>query len=132
MESLDLAGMSTTQHKFPCSGCGSCCKRAFVLRDWFAEHDIEINADGSCEHLTADNRCRIYDTRPSFCRVGNAKPADMPIEEYWIATARVCNAWMDQDGVPAELRIDESAIRSTGNAERMVRQEEEIRDSPKS
>lgn len=132
MESLGLGGMSSTQHKFPCTACGSCCKRAFVLRDWFAEHGIEINADGSCEHLTADNRCRIYESRPSFCRVGNAKPEDMPIEEYWIATARVCNAWMDQDGVPVELRIDDSAIKGKCDAVRMVREESEERDSPKS
>ena len=81
------------------------------MRDMFAEEGIEINDDGSCEHLTSDNRCRIYESRPSFCRVGNAKPSDMPIEEYWIATARICNVWMDQDRVPVELRIDESAIR---------------------
>lgn len=114
--------MSTTPPKFPCSSCGSCCKRAFLLRDWFAQVGIEINEDGSCEHLDQDNRCRIYESRPSFCRVGNAKPADMPIEEYWIATARVCNAWMDQDGVPVELRIDDSAIKGQRDAIRMVRE----------
>lgn len=129
MDCLGLRGMSSTQHKFPCTGCGSCCKRAFVLRDWFAELGIEINADGSCEHLTADNRCRIYENRPTFCRVGYAKPADMPLEEYWVATARVCNAWMDQDRVPIELRIDESAIKGKCDAVRVVGEESEIRDS---
>lgn len=36
---------------FKCDGCGLCCKA--------------IN----CKHLTEDNKCSIYDTRPDICNV---------------------------------------------------------------
>lgn len=37
--------------KFKCDACGLCCKA--------------IN----CEHLTEDNKCAIYETRPMICNV---------------------------------------------------------------
>lgn len=36
---------------FKCDGCGLCCKSV------------------NCEHLTTDNKCSIYDTRPDICNV---------------------------------------------------------------
>ena len=37
--------------KFKCEKCGTCCRSV------------------KCEHLTDDNLCKIYDTRPTICRV---------------------------------------------------------------
>jgi len=80
------------------------------IRDYLSQHGIAVRDDGSCEHLTEKNDCAIYDRRPPVCRVGNARPRDVPIREYYALTARICNAWQEQDGVPVQLRVDEDLI----------------------
>lgn len=63
------------------SGCGACCRLDPALRG----EDLEsldaqqrrtylamVGADGWCIHFdTGARRCRIYDSRPDFCRVEN-------------------------------------------------------------
>ena len=62
------------------SGCGSCCRLDPNLRgEALAALDASqqatylamVGADGWCIHFdTGGCRCRIYDDRPDFCRVG--------------------------------------------------------------
>lgn len=50
---------------FPCTKCGACCRSIGGI------HEMSHLAlpDGSCKHLTVDNRCAIYERRPLACRV---------------------------------------------------------------
>ncbi len=63
------------------SGCGACCRldpaeRGEALDALSPEERTQylamVGADGWCIHFdTGGRRCRIYDERPSFCRVEN-------------------------------------------------------------
>ena len=50
---------------FPCSKCGACCHFIGMVGVL-----MELNrGDGVCRHLTADNLCAIYATRPDVCNI---------------------------------------------------------------
>lgn len=71
-----------------CSKCGKCCTSLFFtfpnlkLRqsdiEYYKYHNIDIEKFGRtgyrlkvnnrCEHLTKDNLCDIFETRPDVCR----------------------------------------------------------------
>jgi Fe-S-cluster containining protein len=53
-----------------CTQCGACC-RALRLGILAADtSELPIDDDGVCGNLDREtNLCRIYDTRPSCCRV---------------------------------------------------------------
>ena len=74
--------MACSRHSWQCiSGCGACCRldpsqRGEALDALNAEQRQQylamVGPDGWCIHFdTGGRRCRIYDTRPSFCRVEN-------------------------------------------------------------
>lgn len=70
---------------FSCSGCGACCRQVKrVHPDW------PTRVDGSCVHLTQDNRCDIYATRPRACRVDEARPHGLAVETWHRLNAEVC------------------------------------------
>lgn len=56
--------------RFKCDKCGLCCRclannpniKGTVLEKW-------DRGDGVCRHLTKDNLCDIYDSRPDICNV---------------------------------------------------------------
>ncbi len=63
---------------FPCTRCGACCRSVTFIPQlahmaW---------PDGACRHLTADNLCSIYETRPKLCRVDATCPVGMPLEQW--------------------------------------------------
>lgn len=67
--------------KFGCVGCGACCRSVFHIPGVFEE---PINPDGSCSHLTEDNMCDIYETRPRICRIDEYDLAALGLtKEVW-------------------------------------------------
>jgi Fe-S-cluster containining protein len=56
---------------FECSRCGACCRDVSSLPDPGA-YD---RGDGVCRHLTPENLCEIYASRPQVCRVDATRPA---------------------------------------------------------
>ena len=67
--------------------------------------DSMIAADGSCVHLVGD-RCSIYQTRPSVCRIDEMiERRGMDRQATYDANATICNAMMDEDGVDPSKRI---------------------------
>lgn len=63
---------------FPCSACGACCKRVDMVPAIIRGPVVVPGPNGDCIHLTADNKCDIYNTRPRRCRVDDIKPALIP------------------------------------------------------
>ena len=51
---------------FDCDRCGACCRN--IRLSVFYDEELD-RGDGVCKHLTADNLCEIYKTRPLFCNI---------------------------------------------------------------
>lgn len=51
---------------FNCDCCGVCCKN--IRHSIFYTEEFD-RGDGVCKHLTAENLCAIYATRPLFCNI---------------------------------------------------------------
>jgi len=97
--------------KFPCTSCGQCCRKIKTgletdynnavlneLRDQFPYKPLE---DGSCEMLTEDGLCSVYDTRPVFCDV--AKSALLSgytdLDAFYRTAAEYCNRAIIEGGL---------------------------------
>ena len=93
--------------KFICTGCGLCCRIVRKIKD-FPE---PIREDGSCVHLTQDNKCAIYGSRPDVCRLDKmaetqGKEMGMDRLNYYKYNNTLCNMIMDEAGVDSKLRIN--------------------------
>ncbi len=51
---------------FECDKCGACCKN--IRLSIFYKKELD-RGDGVCKHLTEENLCEIYSTRPIFCNL---------------------------------------------------------------
>ena len=91
---------------FPCSGCGACCRRVYAFsKEELGEWGLSTKKDGSCINLLDDNSCAIYETRPDICRVDvQAQNSGIDIKSYFTENIRICNQWMDEDGM-SHLKI---------------------------
>lgn len=112
--------------EFPCTGCGICCTKVGKLVDAvnfgiLEEEDFPYDhKDGRCEMLGEDNKCTIYDTRPTICSVEGMFETDIYDEllkinkttkkQYYIDDAIKCNQWMTEEGYKGDL-IDISKIK---------------------
>jgi len=64
---------------FPCTSCGECCRHVQsrltqtyddpILNDLMNRFPYKAREDGSCEMLTDDGLCSVYDHRPLVCNV---------------------------------------------------------------
>lgn len=92
---------------FPCSGCGACCRRiGWMDEQELAKHGLVADATGACVNLLPDNSCEIYEDRPDICRVNvQAKKADVDVDTFYRENIRLCNEWMDEDGM-SHLKIE--------------------------
>ena len=95
--------------KFPCTGCGGCCRLASAMRL------VPVNEEGICEHLRDDNKCAVYNNRPPNCRVDimfKKHKKDGTIQkkssrlDYYRKVREVCNKIMDDYNIPQEKRIE--------------------------
>jgi|LauGreDrversion4_2_1035121.scaffolds.fasta_scaffold614537_1 hypothetical protein len=106
------------------SGCGSCCRldpseREEALEALNPEQQAQylamVGDDGWCIHYdTGSCSCRIYDERPSFCRVQNlADLFDVPAEEANAFAIDCCRQQIrsEHGGRGMVMRRFEQAIR---------------------
>lgn len=92
---------------------------------WIAAAGL-THTNGRCDHLTPDNLCAIYSTRPKICRVEECVDLlGMPKREAFELTARQCNVWMDEDGADPSLRINLAALAAGGPVDAEPRREPE-------
>ena len=64
---------------YPCTGCGECCKRIGAILEGSWGHPVlgelverfpyKTREDGTCEMLTEDGRCSVYENRPLLCNI---------------------------------------------------------------
>lgn len=71
---------------FPCTQCGACCRSIAAVPE-LQGHD---RGDGVCRHLTSDNRCAVYETRPMVCRVNEQCPPAMQLGEWHRRNTAAC------------------------------------------
>lgn len=101
--------------KFPCSGCGCCCKRIdklLVNIDNLESPNKEIlhfpykHENGRCEKLGKNNECIIYENRPLVCNFEKFISAfDLNKEEVFEISMKSCNEMMEEDDIPKEFKI---------------------------
>lgn len=76
--------------KFDCKKCGQCCRKIWVT-GLLKEFE---NDKGECIHLTEDNLCDIYDSRPDVCNVEKMFELcfknTMTYDEYLCENYKVC------------------------------------------
>ena len=77
---------------FPCDKCGICCNHINEIPEL---HLYDLG-NGRCIHLTDNNLCDIYETRPDICNVEVLYMKkfcfDMSEDEYIKANVAGCNA----------------------------------------
>lgn len=104
--------------KFPCSGCGGCCKRVNKLSADYQELKIPIfdknsiyyfpykwDETGKCDMLI-DNKCSVYNNRPNVCNIEKMrKLLGEPKKQFYKQNIESCNQIMDEDNIPLSFRI---------------------------
>jgi Fe-S-cluster containining protein len=104
------------ESKFPCSGCGACCKRVDKLTSFSKGIGELYNVDlsfpfkfdetGRCEKLTDKNQCSVYEERPLICNIEElGKIFPLSKQGFFDLNKTQCNKIMDEDGIPIEFRI---------------------------
>ena len=88
---------------YPCTGCGECCKGIQAALDASHGHPViqelvrrfpyKTRDDGSCEMLTSDLKCSVYDTRPLLCNIKlGGKLLKLDEREWFKLNQDGCNA----------------------------------------
>lgn len=95
-------------NKFPCNGCGSCCKRIDIknIEDAGETFPYQV-VNGRCEKLSDDNKCTVYENRPDVCNIDfMITKFKMDREKAHKQTALLCNAFMASEGLTNFIKID--------------------------
>lgn len=105
--------------KFPCSGCGACCRKinVAVANSKMLSNMLEVelpfpygwDEKGVCEMLE-DNRCKVYETRPLLCRVDDLgklfkKKSILNKRKFHKLTARACNILIDEFKINKSFKV---------------------------
>ena len=102
---------------YPCTMCGACCKHVDVVvkhsevtdptSPFYFPH--RWDATGRCEHLSEENRCRIYSSRPLICNIDRiVTHLELDKAQFYRDNIKACNVMMELDGVEERYRIEES------------------------
>jgi uncharacterized protein len=101
---------------YPCSGCGACCRRidkaVNIIGISSKEPDSEFyfpftwDENGRCEMLTDDNKCSVYDNRPTICNIDKLfAMIAIDKETFYKMNIDACNKMMDDDNIDKKYRI---------------------------
>lgn len=96
-----------TYKTFPCTMCGCCCKRIGLLIEQGIDFPFKAREDGACEMLTEDNKCKVYDNRPTLCNIDAlAKLLHQDKKSFYRQNIKACNKMMENDKIPHEYKIN--------------------------
>lgn len=99
--------------KYPCSGCGACCRKVSLAVLGVGvqpkEHPLHFpykwDESGCCEMLVG-NQCSVYEDRPLMCRVDAVQPfVGMTKKKWYKLNVKACNSLMDKEKLDLNLRI---------------------------
>lgn len=102
--------------KFPCTGCGACCRRIHNLKDYSDKLALDNNMpeisfpyghnNGACEKLI-DNKCSVYEDRPLICNVDKMQEI-LKIDKsiFYKMNADVCNDFIKESGMDESFLIN--------------------------
>ena len=92
---------------FPCTQCGCCCRRIGEVIKKGIIFPYKTKEDGSCEMLTDDNKCKVYDSRPILCNISElGKTLGRDLDEFYRENIEICNRIMEEDNISIEFRIN--------------------------
>ncbi len=109
--------------EFNCTGCGSCCRYIGLVinnvqaleepfKTEFLNFPYSFKEDGSCENLTVDNKCLVYENRPNICNIDKIYElyyADkISKQEYYLKNARICNLFIKHFDLSDDFLVNES------------------------
>lgn len=103
-------------YNYPCTGCGACCHRigniveSWGLKDLSEDDEMHFphsyNDTGKCEMLDRDNKCLVYEDRPTICNVEKMFALmDIPRDTFYKLNINACNNMMDEDNIHLDYRI---------------------------
>ena len=95
---------------FPCTGCSECCKRVqsvletefdhLVMNELIRRFPYKTRMDGSCEMLTVEGRCSVYESRPLLCNVKlGGKLLKLDEMEWYRMNQLGCNSMIRDAGL---------------------------------
>lgn len=101
---------------YPCTSCTQCCRRIQAILDMSHEHPViqelvlrfpyKARVDGSCEMLTDDGKCSVYDTRPLLCNIKmGAKLLKMDEKDWYRLNRDGCNSMIKEAGLGDEYLV---------------------------
>lgn len=62
--------------------------------------------NGSCENITKDNLCKVYNNRPKICQLQtSAEMLGIPVVEMFIANMKECNKVIERSGRKDEIGL---------------------------
>jgi hypothetical protein len=95
---------------FGCTSCGACCRRLGLIINEIKKTGFpyNVNEKGHCEKLNENNKCTVYENRPDICRIDKKYGiSEMTQKEYYLANAKLCNKWMEEDKIDERFKINE-------------------------
>lgn len=101
---------------YPCTGCGECCKRVQTILEGSYDDPIfeelvrrfpyKARKDGSCEMLTEEGLCSVYEHRPLVCNIKmGALLFKMDLMDWYRINARGCNQMIKDAGLGEEYLV---------------------------
>lgn len=103
---------------YPCSSCGSCCKRVdkgianlevFALHYNIPLEELQFpyswDETGKCEMLDDQSKCKVYENRPNICNIAWVSERIKDKEKFYFDNIKSCNIMMDEDGLDKSFRI---------------------------
>ena len=98
--------MNPNKH-FPCTLCGICCKHIELCDGMTYASFPYKHVNGRCEKLGTDNKCMVYDSRPSICNIAKQTENMNNTEKanYFNMNKDACNKLQELFKVPLKYRV---------------------------
>lgn len=96
---------------FPCTSCGACCRRIDNAKDIINTSPVysfpySWDESGRCEMLGDDNKCKVYENRPTICNVDKLRKAlGVSKKKFYAINIEGCHSLMKLEGIYDTYKI---------------------------